>query len=183
MLENLIAYHCGPALSGIKPSNIVSCQKKLIPNIKNEIQKLNNQLNKNDIYLEIICECDRRALVMVYRKKVMEEHLNKRNNKKFLINFGYSEKGSISDYIKRLKKRLSYDSFPHEIGVFLGYPLYDIYCFINKTENDCLLTGEWKVYHNAEAAKKLFHRYSSCRNALVRKILKGNSLEQIFCRV
>lgn len=31
MIENIIAYHCGPALAGIKPSNIVACYKDKLP--------------------------------------------------------------------------------------------------------------------------------------------------------
>lgn len=181
MLEALIARHCAPALAGIKPANIASCQKSRIPDIHGEIERLNSQLNGSDIYLEIICECEKRALVMVYRKNVLEKHLQKRNNRVFLSKYGYPETDGISDYIEYLKTRLMHDAFPHEIGVFLGYPLRDIYCFINHRGEGCLLIGEWKVYHDAENAQKLFVRYNACRKALVKRVADGRTLAQIFC--
>lgn len=181
MLETLIAYHCGPALAGIKPANIAACQKTHIPNIHAEIKKLNGQLNCKDIYLEVVCECEKRVLVMVYRKKVLEKHLQEQANRAFLAQFGYLETDSIADCIAHLKERLVYDTFPHEIGVFLGYPLHDIYGFIHHRDDGCLLIGEWKVYQNPEAAKKLFGRYRACRKALVKKVIDGRTLAQIFC--
>ncbi len=182
MLEALLAYHCAPAFAGIKPANIAACRKSEFPDLHNDIEKLNNQLNCRDIYIEILCECKRRALVIVYRKGVLGKHLQGYNNRAFLSCYGYPEDGSLADYMNILKERLSCDRFPHEIGVFLGYPLHDIYCFINHRDEGCLLIGEWKVYHNACEAKKLFSRFKSCRKALVRLITeRKKSLAEIFC--
>lgn len=178
MLESLIAFHCGPALAGIKPANIAACHKAQIPDIRKHIKRLNGQLNRSDIYLEILCECDKRVLVMVYRGKVLERHIRKEDNAEFLAKFGYP-KGGVKECLEILKQRLKAESFPHEIGVFLGYPLYDIHGFINHDE--CILTGDWKVYDHAEEAKKLFSRYKACRRALVKRIADGRTLEQIFC--
>lgn len=181
MLENLIAYHCGPALAGIKPANIASCSKIQFPDVYDDIEKINNQLNVKDIYAEIICECDKRALVMVYRKKVLEDHLKKKEMQRFLSEYGYMQDYNLKEYIAFLKTRLSMGEFPHEIGVFLGYPLHDIYGFINHRDEGCLLIGEWKVYDDAEYAKKMFLRYKACRNAIVKRLNNGCSLAQIFC--
>ena len=182
MLEALLAYHCAPALAGIKPANIVTCQKSRIPNINSELEKLNNELNHKDIYIEILCECERRALVIVYRKSILEKHLQSHLNRAFLSQCGYPEIGSLADYLNVLRTRLDCDSFPHEIGVFLGYPLHDIYCFINHRDDGCLLIGEWKVYHNVEEAEKIFTRFKACRKALVRQITeRGKTLAQVFC--
>lgn len=182
MLEELIAYHCAPALAGIKPANITACDKLRFANLHNELDRLNGELNKNDIYLDILCECEERALVIVYRKKVLEKHLRLYNNCAFLSQYGYPKNGNLKDYLSILKMRLGCDSFPHEIGVFLGYPLHDIYCFINHRSEGCLLVGEWKAYHNKEEAEKMFSRFKACRKALVRRITQnGKTLAQIFC--
>lgn len=178
MIERLIAAHCAPALAGIKPSNIASCPKE--KGIHEEIEKLNMQLNDKDIYAEIICECEKRVLIMVYRRKIMKSHLKTVQNREFLLNYGYGKAENISEYLNILKKRLKENEFPHEIGVFLGYPLHDIDCFINHRDEGCILTGEWKVYHNKEEAEKMFRRFKSCRKALIKKISDGTGLAQIF---
>lgn len=181
MLENLIAYHCGPALAGIKPANIAACQKAQIDNLHAEIERLNRQLNGSDIYLEILCECEKRILLMVYRKKVLKKQLELPETRAFLATFGYPEDADVKGYIDFLKERVQKNDFPHEIGVFLGYPLHDIYGFIHHRDSGCLLTGEWKVYQDAEGAKKLFSRYKACRAAIVRRLSRGQTLAQIFC--
>ncbi|MBQ3110183.1 MAG: DUF3793 family protein [Clostridia bacterium] len=180
-MEKLIAYHCAPALAGIKPSNIVTCYKNKIKNINEKIEKLNNELNKKGIYVEILCECEKKALVMVYRKKLLEKTLQEDGVKSFLVSMGYPEKGSVAEYLEILKKNLKKEEFSHEIGAFLGYPLHDIYGFMYHRGEGCLLCGEWKVYKNADEAEKLFHRFGTCRRALCRKVQSGKTLEQVFC--
>lgn len=180
MLETLLAQHCAPALAGIKPANIVACPKSVISN--GAIGKLNKELNSTGIYAEILCECKSRAIVMVYRKSVLEKHLNSGSEREFLKNFGYPESGTLSGYFAVLKKRLRCDSFPHEIGVFLGYPLKDVESFIRHPNEGCLLVGEWKVYHDPENAERLFSRFDSCRKALLKQVTeRGKTLAQIFC--
>ena len=144
MLEELLAYHCAPAFAGIKPANIVSCSKAKYGSLHRDIETLNRQLNPKDIFIRILCECERRALVMVYRKSILTSHLQTECNKTFLSRYGYPQDGTLSDYLEILSKRLDCESFPHEIGVFLGYPLYDIDCFRQHRDEGCLLVGEWK---------------------------------------
>lgn len=181
-LETLLAYYCAPAFAGIKPSNIATIQKSQMPNLHGEIDRLNKELNSRDIYIEILCECERHALVMVYRKSVLQKHLSRPGETAFLVRCGYSLGGSFADYMSKLKSRLGCDNFPHEIGVFLGYPLRDIYCFVNHRNRGCLMVGEWRVYHNSEEAAKMFSRFKACRAALVRMVTqRGKTLAQIFC--
>lgn len=177
----MIAYHCAPALAGIKPSNIVTCYKNKIKNLDEKIKKLNEELNSKDIYVEILCECEKKALVMVYRRKVLEKALQDEDVREFLFSMGYPYNAEIERYLEILKTRLKGKEFSHEIGAFLGYPVHDIYGFMYHKDEGCLLCGEWKVYENADAAEKLFHRFNTCRAALCRKVDSGKTLAQMFC--
>ncbi len=179
MLEKIIAYHCAPALAGIKPANLVACYKDKIPNIHPEINRLNKEMNIKGIYFEILCECDRRVLVMVYREDKLKQYLQKDGISAFLRSVGYPREYTLGSYINVLKKRLKTESFPHEIGAFLGYPLCDIYGFIN--HEPCLFAGDWKVYHNEQKTRELFTRYKICRKAVLKRLSNGRTLAQIFC--
>ena len=137
MIENLIAYHCGPALAGIKPANIVACYKDKIPNVHAEIERLNRQLNCRDIHLERLCECEKRVLLMVYRSQALCSYLQNDEIRALLSAFGYGEQESLKVYLDRLKTRLAEQDFPHEIGAFLGYPAHDIYGFIRHRGAGC----------------------------------------------
>lgn len=181
MFESLIARHCSPALAGIKPGNLISVSKKQFPDLANEIKRLNKQLNKNDIYLKILCECENRVLLFVYRSRQLCKYLLQNDIHALLASYGYGECKSVKQYILKLKSRLKMSEFPHEIGAFLGYPAHDIYGFINHKDSGCILVGEWRVYEDAEGAVHLFDKYKRCRNAVLRRIDQGKTLAQIFC--
>ena len=119
MLELLIAYYCAPALAGIKPSNIASCRKEYYPDLKTELKKLNGELNRKDIYIDVLCECESRVLVIVYRKGVLEKHLRQQGSRAFLRQFGFPGNGSFSDYLDILKKRLTAAIFRTKSECFL----------------------------------------------------------------
>ncbi len=176
MLEKLIAYHCGPSLAGIKPANLVSCPKHSLP----DIWSLNEELNPRGIYIKKLCECERRALLIVYRKKVLNAHLLRAEIQAFLEKYGYCPNQSEEVYLDQLKERFHEGEFPHEIGAFLGYPIHDIEGFIHHHGEGCLLVGEWKVYEDAQGAKKLFSRYQACRKALKERVASGKKLAEIF---
>lgn len=181
MLDNILANHCAPALAGIKPSNLVSCFKNKNPNIIGDVEELNEKLNKNDIYIKVLCECPKRFLLIVYRKRKITEHLNQKDIKEFLSTYGYDINASLEESLKFLSERIRCSQdFPHEIGAFLGYPLHDVYGFIECKGKDFLYSGEWKVYDDLESAKKIFDRYKNCKRAVVARVEKGQRLEDIF---
>lgn len=182
MIESIIAMHCSPALAGIKPANIVSISKAKYSDVSKELKELNGVLNSSDIYFEVLHECARRTLVMVYRKKQLSCYLNRKDIAGFLEAYGYPINESLDRMLAHLKYRVSKDErFPHEIGAFLGYPLHDILGFLNHKDSGCKLIGYWKVYDHEKETKLLFERYDRCRKAILRRITEGHSLVRLFC--
>ncbi len=184
--ERFLAYHCAPALAGIKPANIASYKKSENPQLLSDIEALNNILNKRDIYIEILCECRERSLIMLYRSKLLCEYLNTPQIAALLLKYGYPQGFSLRKYLEFLKERIASGymftkNFPHEIGAFLGYPIHDIYGFINHKNQHCLLTGEWRVYADADNARKMFCSFKACRKAAVKRLNEGKTLEELFC--
>lgn len=88
--------------------------------------------------------------------------------------------GDVPAAIGHLKERLkTCRPFPHEIGIFLGYPIDDIEGFT--AGRKCLLSGYWKVYANPEKAERIFERYTKCRDALCRRVAGGEPLDAVLC--
>ena len=44
-LEHTLAFHCAPALAGIKPSNLICCDLARYRSLDRELLELNRQLN------------------------------------------------------------------------------------------------------------------------------------------
>lgn len=59
--------------------------------------------------------------------------------------------------IRNLRIRInSSKTFPHEIGLFLGYPVEDVKGFIENKGENCVKCGAWKVYCNPEEKMHFF---------------------------
>ncbi len=181
MFERNIAYFCAPALAGIKPGNLVSLQKADFPDVHDRISRLNETLGKVGICADILCECEKRVLLFVYRPILLESYLERADIRKLLSRYGYDPDFTLTRKIAHLKERMTEKDFPHEIGAFLGYPTEDIKGFIRYHGKGCVLCGEWKVYGDPAKAKVLFARYKKCRKALLSRVEEGKSLVQIFC--
>lgn len=69
--------------------------------------------------------------------------------------------------------------FPHEIGLFLGYPLGDVEGFIRNRGQNCKCAGCWKVYCNELEAQKRFARIQKCRKVYARLWAQGRSVWQL----
>ena len=81
--------------------------------------------------------------------------------------------------LEQLSDRLCLEQeFPHEIGIFLGYPLEDVDGFITHQGENCKLCGCWKVYGNVEQARRTFASYEKCRVFLCAKLSKGCNILQ-----
>jgi hypothetical protein len=112
------------------------------------------------------------TIVLFYNKEELEKILKQKQNIKFLKRFGYNEEMNIKQCILHLSTRFQ-NTCPHEIGIFLGYPVEDVACFINYPNEQCLMVGYWKVYHNVEEAKYIFDKYDEIKYSVINMILEG----------
>ena len=118
-------------------------------------------------------------LLYVYRKKRLEQDLLKPGVMEFLRKYGY-ENTKTGDCLTRLKNRFdTTDCFPHEIGLFLDYPLPDVTGFIEQSGRNCKCCGVWKVYSNENETKALFDRFRKCTEVYRKVFARGRTLAQL----
>lgn len=173
LLQTCLAIHSSPAICGIKASNLINI--KITAELYDEIEELNRKYPNLCFY--VLKNDGTKALILIYRKNVLAKSLFEDDNKSFLDKNGY-DTTSVETMLASLKERINEDSFPHEIGVFLGYDLSDIKSYIDGKE--CLYVGYWKVYSNVNAKIELFNKYTRCKNAVIRMINKGFPIENFM---
>ena len=71
-------------------------------------------------------------------------------------------------------------AFPHEIGLFLGYPLEDVKGFIQNKGQGYACCGLWKSYGDPRAARRYFDRCRACTAAYKRRYAAGVPLERLI---
>jgi hypothetical protein len=176
--KNLIEY-CSPTLASIKTANLFSHPFSSEMELENQLSGLNSQLEGKGISLLCLCRRGDKALIYVYRKAHLQADLSRPEVGTFLQAYGYEDMEAEAA-LKRLKERLNQErEFPHEIGVFLGYPLGDVVGFIQNGGKNCKCTGCWKVYSNECEAVKLFARYQKCRTVYVHLWQNGRTIWQL----
>ncbi|MEG0466174.1 MAG: DUF3793 family protein [Peptostreptococcus sp.] len=178
--ENILATFCSPALMGKKVSNLVSVSKKELPEISILLDIYNDKLNRYDINIKTICECGERVLLFVYREELLKEHLKNEDIKEILLEYGYLKADTVDEHIDILSSRMQMRQFPHEIGVFLGYPVSDVQGFIENDGRNYEYCGYWKVYKDAHRAKKTFTMYDNIRSFMVAELDCGRNLDNII---
>lgn len=179
MFENYLIEHCSPTLASLKTANMFSVRYEHLSAVRDAIDMYNGFFSEKEVRLLLLKAEKGLALIYVYRRSRLQADLNAPGAAEFLREYGYAS--ADADYcIARLKKRLaSCEDFPHEIGVFLGYPLSDVIGFIENAGQNCKCVGCWKVYGNECEAVKTFAKYKKCAAVYSRLAAQGRTALQM----
>lgn len=182
-LSALLIEHCSPTLASLKAGSLFSLPSSSLCQLEEEAQQLNTQFAPKGLALHLIRVDERHALCYLYRHAQLAAMLADKPCAAFLNTQGYDSL-SVQDALDRLCSRLAQSpSFPHEVGLFLGYPLADVVAFIENKGKNCLCCGCWKAYTNACAARRLFAKFSKCTEVYKRLYHNGRTLCQLTVAV
>ncbi|MCD8015014.1 MAG: DUF3793 family protein [Lachnospiraceae bacterium] len=71
-------------------------------------------------------------------------------------------------------------SFPHEMGVFLGYPIGDVKGFVENNGQNFKQSGYWKVYDDVAYANRIFELYAHVREKALELCSQGMRIIDIW---
>lgn len=158
---------------------------KVKPAITLTLCKLNNKnvyklwniygvdfLKKLNLEYVELRETEKALIILIYDKKLLEASLMEKSVLEFLHSLGYCKNSTVESSIQTLIERYKIYQCPHELGVFLGFPINDVKDFINCSEKKCILCGYWKVYNEEEQAKRTFDLYDKIKQYTAHKILE-----------
>ena len=170
MIEKCLIEHCAPTLASLKAANLFNAWCEEGENLEVQLACWNQMMNPKGVKLMVLKKWENHALVYVYREKQLARNLKRP---------GY-EKMEAEQCLALLKKRFEAASgFPHEIGIFLDYPLGDVIGFIQNGGQNYKCSGCWKVYCNECEALKMFQKYRKCREVYRNLWEKGRSVLQL----
>ena len=179
MSEQFLIKHASPTLAGIKTGNMFTVRFEKGSDIYSIVRGWNAILTKKGLRVIPLKKTAASALIYVYRPGNLRRDLSDPRAVSILKDKGYNmEKKEC--LIPQLIRHLSEDdTFPHEIGLFLGYPPSDVLCFMNNPCDGVKCSGCWKAYSDAEDAEKTFSRYRKCTDVYTRLYNNGRSLSQL----
>ena len=179
MLRDALIRYCSPTLAGIKTGNLFSLRTEG-RDITPEIRALNRLLVKKGLRLLPLRKTGKSTLIYLYRPEMLREDLTCPEAASILAEKGYPC-GNPNFCVVALARHLLCDeSFPHEIGLFLGYPPSDVRCFMRDTRKGVRCVGCWKVYGDPSEAEKTFRRFKRCTAIYRRESENGIPLERLI---
>lgn len=119
---------CSEVLAGVKPANLISIVNRTRPCGKNLYllwQKHHADLAQrlNNLNFMVLQSRQQSLLLLCYDRGQLEHHLSHPGIRVLLHKAGYKDDADCEDLLLELHSRIGENnSFPHEIGLFIGYP-------------------------------------------------------------
>jgi len=159
------AKQCAPVIMGIKESNLLKIKTA-------DEKKMKRIFEGTDIEMKKLYSINRMSVYIVYKRSMLEEYVRRTENMDILLENEYTDTDfdSMLDILSaRCKKwTVDYNDYPHEIGIFLGYPTDDVKGFIVNNGHNFIEMGYWKVYSDVNEARRLFSAYEEAEDKVMK---------------
>lgn len=179
MSEEAVILHGAPTLAGIKTGSLFRCEYESAEAMRLSLREWNKRFSGKGLRVIPLSFDNNKALLYLYRPGRLFRDLSDNAAGEILSGCGYCE-GSPAKCLSCLAKRIqSNGDFPHEIGLFLGYPPEDVRGFIEHRDCDLKCVGCWKVYGDEAKAQKTFRLFRKCSELYRQRYIDGTPIERL----
>ena len=178
-LEKYIVEQCAPTLASLKTGTLFGVMENDAQELMQQVSRWQRELSSKGLILILLRYRNGRALIYLGRLSQLARDLSAPGAEKLLKRCGY-EALDIEGALECLRERVcTQDIFPHEIGLFLGYPIDDVIGFMRYGGKGSKYTGCWQVYGDVQEAAEKFGRYRKCSKIYKRLYGEGLGLKQL----
>ncbi len=178
-LASYLALESAEVIAGVKPANLLSIPDRVSKCGKNPYRLWKRWrgevLDATPLEVRELTDRGNSALVLLYRSEALARLLDTPAVRAILSRAGYTEDMSLATVLDRLTKRLDSGTFPHEIGIFLGYPLKDVAGFMGLARIPFTCQGPWKIYGDPRASLQLAETFRCCRKRMAADLANCSS--------
>lgn len=166
-IASFLALEGAEIIAGVKPGNLVNVTNRLRPCGRNPYPLWHaygaEVLAGTGLEGLVLRDRGDALLLYLYRPDLVQALLLRPPVSTILRDCGYPEPTDLASTLAHLRERMAGETFPHEIGVFLGYPLKDVLAFMGRIRLPFACQGPWKIYGRPEQSLELADRYRHCR--------------------
>lgn len=183
MPEEMVIRHCAPTLAGIKTGSLFSCPYDSEAQLREDVRAMNRLLVPKGLRVLALRYHKGLALIYLYRPDRLGRDLEAPEAAQLLAERGYPCSNPDRCVIRLMAALRDSQEFPHEIGLFLGYPPDDVAGFIRWGAKHYKCVGDWKVYGDERRARRLFAQYRACTQCYQDLWSRGSTVEQLAVRL
>ena len=182
MSNELLIRHASPTLANLKTANMFNCEFKSQEELSHDLRCWNNMFSAKGLRIIPLRIRGNHCLLYLFRPEKLSKDLAKLGARRILKDRGYRST-STNMCLAELRRRLNQqEEFPHEIGLFLGYPVEDVFGFINHKSLGCKLVGTWKVYGDIKLAQRKFAQFKKCSELYYQQYKNGTAVDKLAVR-
>jgi hypothetical protein len=182
-IRMLFRYAAAPVINGCRPAALVTIGACCYDSWAESKEEL---LEDTGLCCETLIVCDNTFVLFIYRQSALARALTDRTAIGIMRERGYFLPESViggdaggdelmarlteSHLLPTLAGRYAMyiagadAEFPHEIGLFLGYPPEDVAAFIENDGKNYACRTHWKVYHEPDAAREICSRIDRAKS-------------------
>ena len=182
--EQLMGFHAAPLLVGLRPASLLSFRRDRFDDFEGLLASYKACFSCKGIEVFRVAEGEAYTLLLFYRAACLRRHLEQAEVRDLLQAYGYPCDEGLDVCLAHLRLRMQLQkSFPHEIGLFHGYPPEDVRGFIENETRNYKFTGYWKVYGDEERSRALFDKFERCTRCYLASWARGTGVERLALAV
>lgn len=196
--SEILVRMAGAVIAGVKPAAIFTIPMRAYcagkwrqlgrAALDEALRAYAQALPEYGVELSVLYRTNRRVYLFVWRPDDLDVILSDPQFLSILREQGYRGVGR-QELLGELRRRLvdyylAFDQgqhveFPHEIGVFLGYPARDVRGFMAGEKATC--RGAWHAYGDEQAARRRFDLIEAHERRCSSRFAAGEPLHALFC--
>ena len=152
-------------------------------------------------YVELKVEAES-SLVLFYDSETLAATLSERRNAMWLARMGYpvadaqervppvggspstaAVDGHLSSMLEHLVSRAGECDLPHEVGIFIGYPLKDVAGFMRNIPSTPVHNGVWRVYGDAHESLVRMKEYAQIETEAREALQRADGVEDFISMI
>jgi len=174
-LASFLAYETAEVLAGVKPANLINLVDRPHTcgrNFYRLWQECGRELlARGGLVGRELVDRGTSVLLLVYAAPLLNDLLAQPSVRAMLRRAGYRHLEEPAAVLDQLQERCRRgDGFPHEIGIFLGYPLKDVAAFLGWVALPFTAQGAWKIFGQPEQSLRLAATHRRCRDRMVHRL-------------
>ena len=178
IFDQMMLHFGAPTICGIKPANLFSVKNENYSDATFCVWKDALEQNKICAFRAPQKNC---SLVFLFNPDWVKKILASCQAQEYLSLKGYKNDLDCASFVQELSRRIAArDSFPHEVGLLLGYPISDIIAFERNKGKGFKFCGSWKAYSNVKSARECSCKYRDCSQICQKWFCQGWSLNKII---
>jgi len=173
-LASFLALETAEILEGVKPGNLINVTNRRQPCDRNLYalwQAYGAELvDASGLSVKVMRVRGDSLLLFIYDGDALRRLLSEKRVTTMLNRAGYGQPSDVDATLAELKERIGGSSFPHEVGIFLGYPLKDVAAFMGWAPIPFTCQGPWKIYGDPRRSLETAASHHECRCRMAWKV-------------